>query len=351
LLMSPAALLPETWFTEATDPLLWVFSCAAIPILLVGADRLVDAAVRMARAAGMSTILIGATIVSLGTTSPEAVVSVRAAIGGQAGISLGNAVGSIICDTALIFGLCCTLTALRKDRFILNRHGWIQLGAGALLVVIALTSWAMAGSIAGARIGRPAGVLLLVLLVGYMVLSVRWARQKPQLVIEQAPASITGNHLFRQVLTSTAVLIFGLGLVVGGSELLVGSARVICERHHVPEAVLAVTFVAFGTSLPELVTAIASAIKGHQEILVGNVIGADILNVLFVIGASATATPLTVEPVFFKLLLPVMMLVLLLFRAFIFMPSDRFRRWQGIPLLVIYVLFVVISVTVFGGGG
>ncbi|NLF30460.1 MAG: calcium/sodium antiporter [Planctomycetes bacterium] len=348
--VSPAALLPEPWFTAAADPLLWIFVCASIPMLLFGADRLVDAAVRIARAAGMSTILIGATIVSLGTTTPEAVVSVRAAIGGEAGISLGNAVGSIICDTALIFGLCCTLTALRKDRFILNRHGWIQLGSGALLVAVALISWAVSGDMADVRIGRGVGLLLLGLLVGYMVLSVRWAREKPELVPQEAAVALSPNRLLRMVLASLLALLVGLTLVVLGSELLVGSAGEICRRNHVPEPVIAVTLVAFGTSLPELVTAIASVIKGHQELLVGNVIGADILNVLFVVGASATATPLAVEPVFFRLLLPVMMLVLILFRAFIFMPGDRFRRWQGIPLLIIYVLFVVFSVTVFGIG-
>ncbi|MFW6154124.1 MAG: calcium/sodium antiporter [Planctomycetota bacterium] len=347
---SPATLLPEAWFTGAPEPLLWIFVCVAIPMLLFGADRLVEAAVRIARAAGMSTILIGATIVSLGTTSPEAVVSVRAAIGGDPGISLGNAVGSIICDTALIFGLCCTLTSLRKDRFVLNRHGWIQLGAGTLLVMIALAGWAMADTIADVRVGRPAGLGLLALLVGYMVLSVRWARQNPELVPEEAGKSVVSNYLLGQMLASVAVLIVGLALVVVGSELLVESAKVICHNHGVPEAVIAVTLVAFGTSLPELVTAIASVIKGHQELLLGNLIGADILNVLFVVGASATATPLAVEPVFFKLLLPVMMLVLILFRAFIFMKGDHFRRWQGIPLLIIYVLFVVVSVTVFGAG-
>jgi len=347
-----AGLLPDRLFVEPqSEWILWLFTCVSIPMLVIGAGRLVDSAVHLARAMGMSTVLIGATIVSLGTTSPEAVVSVRAAIGGYPDLSLGNAVGSVICDTALIFGLCCLLTPLPKNRFVLSRHGWLQLGAGFLLVVIALLAWARSGDISNVWIGRPIGFALLVLLVGYMYLSVRWSRAHPEIVPDEAQIEMRPDHLARRAMIHLVVMIFGLALVVLGSEFLIGSVSEICRRHHVPKAVIAVTLVAFGTSLPELVTAIASVVKGHAELLVGNIIGADILNVLFVVGASAAATPLKVEPIFFKLLLPVMMLVLILLRSFIFMDDSRFRRWQGVPLLVVYVVFVIISVAVFGIAG
>jgi cation:H+ antiporter len=140
----------------------------------------------------------------------------------------------------------------------------------------------------------------------------------------------------------------GLALVVVGSDAAIASAKVICERAHVPPAVLAITLVAFGTSLPELVTAITALIKGHEELSVGNIIGADILNVLFVTGAAASATPVKVEPAFFYLYLPTMMVVLLLFRLYIFAPGNTFRRWQGVLLMAVYAVSVVLTLR-FGG--
>jgi cation:H+ antiporter len=351
-----ANIIPASFFSDlaGSEWILWLMAIVAVVLLVVGADKVVSSAARVASALGMSKVLIGATIVSLGTTSPEAAVSVNAAIGGDGGMSLGNGVGSIICDTALVFGLCCCLKQLPKDRFILRRHGWLQLGSGVLLTVIALIAWAISGDMHNAWIGRPAGVLLLVLLAGYLYLSVRWARQHPELIPDEVMEAEPEEQVTAYAkagattLKLLLVLVIGLAMVIVGSEFLIGSMKVIAKNHGVPPAVIAVTLVALGTSLPELVTALASVIKGHSELLVGNVIGADILNVLFVIGASATAVPLRVEPVFYTFLLPAMLLVLLLLRIFIFLPGDRFRRWQGIPLLAAYVAFVVI--TIWRGG-
>ena len=114
---------------------------------------------------------------------------------------------------------------------------------------------------------------------------------------------------------------------------------------------MAVTFVALGTSLPELVTAVTAIRKGHADLLVGNIIGADILNVLFVIGASASATPLKIEPLFFTFLLPTMMVVLLLLRFYGLSREDRFRRWHGVPLLAAYAAFVALAVWLGASGG
>ncbi len=339
-----ADLIPESFFQSRGDLLLWVLAGGAIALLVYGADRAVSSAAKLAATMGLSKVIIGATVVSLGTTSPEAAVSVNAAFKGDGGLALGNGVGSIICDTALIFGLCCCLTRLPKDRFVLRRHGWLQFGSGALLAALLGLLWAISGDIDQVEIPRLAGVVLLGLLVVYLYLSVRWSRRHPEMLRPKAGAETKKNHRARRAAGNLAVLLVGLGLVVFGSEVLVGSAKTICERHDVPKEIIAVTVVAFGTSLPELVTAITSIIKGHSELLVGNVIGADILNVLFVIGASATAVPLKVEPRFYYFLIPIMLLVLLLFRCAIFWPGRSFRRWQGVPLLVVYVVFVLLAV-------
>ena len=337
-------MIPRSFFTGQGDLLLWAMTAGAIALLVYGADRLVEAAVKLAATLGLSKVIIGATIVSLGTTSPEAVVSVKAAWEGNPGLALGNGVGSIICDTALIFGLCCVIRRLPLDRFILNRQGWFQLGSGTLLVLTALALWASSGDIQAVELPRWIGVLYVVLLVGYMLLSVHWSRQRPEALPLRAAVGPAGDRKPRRALSNLVVLAFGLVLVVGGSELLIGSVREICIRLYVPPVVVAATLVAFGTSLPELVTAIASMVKGHSELLVGNVVGADVLNVLFVIGASTVAQPLRVSPLFFYLTFPVMMLALILLRVYIFTSGSRFRRWQGLPLLILYVAFVLLTV-------
>ncbi len=348
-----AALIPDAWFNGLADTqayLLWLLVAGAVAVLVVGADRVVSSAVRLAAVLGMSKVIIGATVVSLGTTSPEAFTSVTAAFSGKPGLALGNGIGSIICDTALIFGLCCLLRPLPIDRYVLNRHGWLQLGSGVLLTAVALIAAAVAGGFAGATIPRWVGVGFVGLLAGYMWLSVRWARGQPKLLpadvkIEQVK---TPSEPARSRLTSSmwnlAVLVVGLMLVVLGSNVLVGSASALCLKYGVPESVLAATLVAFGTSLPELVTAVASLIKGHADLLVGNIVGADILNVLFVVGVSAAATPLAIEREVFILLLPFMMLVLVLLRVFIYASGRQFRRWQGGLLLAIYLVYVVLVV-------
>lgn len=336
-----AGLIPESFFAARGEWLLWLLSIGGIALLMVGANRAVAAGAKLASSLGMSKVIIGATIVSLGTTSPEAVVSVRAAWMGDPGLALGNGVGSIIADTALIFGLCCLLRRLPLDRFVLNRHGWLQLGSGALLVGLALILLAVSGDITNVFIPRWAGIGLLALLVVYMYLSVKWARKHPEILegldveVETPPEHKTGASVYY-----VFAVLSGLVLVIGGAEILIGSVREISIRHGVPSAVLAVTLVAFGTSLPELATALAAILKGHGDLMVGNIVGADILNVLFVIGASATATPLQVQPFFFYLFFPVMMFVLILLRIFIFTSGSSFRRWQGVPLLGAYVVFL-----------
>ena len=367
-----AGLIPEEFFQAKADILLWLLAGGGVALLVYGAGCAVNSAAKLAAILGLSKVIIGATVVSLGTTSPEAAVSVNAAIragfqkaeasalreqgqteqatqleeeaGRNAGLSLGNGVGSIICDTALIFGLCCCLTRIPKDRFVLNRQGWLQFGAGALLTVVLLALWAISGDIHNVEIPRLVGCAFLVLLVLYIYLSIRWSRKHPQMVPGEAKAEMKENHKGGRALGNLAILFVGLGLVVFGAEVLVGSAKVICRRHNVPEEIIAVTVVAFGTSLPELVTAITSVIKGHAELMVGNVIGADILNVLFVIGASSAAVPLKVDPRFYYFLIPVMLLVLAVLRVAIFHPGASFRRAYGGILLGIYAAFALLAV-------
>jgi len=320
----------------ATGPqiiILLAIVAVSIVILTSGAGWLVDGSAALAYRLGISKIIVGATVVSLGTTTPEAAVSVMAAMRGHSGLALGNALGSVICDTGLIFGLACLLTRLPVDRFILNRHGWLQFGSGILLAVTVLASVWYFGR---AELVRPVGVVFLALLVGYLFMSIRWGRGHPSRSADTSSPS-------RSVPLCLIMIVAALVLVVVGARVLICAVTQICLVLAIPESVIAATVVAFGTSVPELVTALTSIRKGHPEILIGNIIGADILNILFVVGASATAVALPVPREVIWIHVPAMLLILLLFRIFIFTSKTSFSRWCGLPLLVVYAGFVVVS--------
>lgn len=339
-------ILPEHFFELRSSFVLILLLAISIALVCKGADWLVGGAVGFSKKAGIPKAIVGATIVSLGTTMPEMAVSVMAAFRGLPDFALGNAVGSIICDTGMIFGIACLLTRLPADRFLLSRHGWVQVGAGVLLIVLSL----LFRDDTGQRVlPRFVGFFLLALLAGYLLISYRWARQQGQPpeeleeTLEKAPRSAP---------VALGFLALGVVLVIFGSHVMIQSVRVLAERWGVPPSILAATLIAFGTSLPELVTAIACVIRKQPGLLVGNIIGADILNVLFVTGAAASATPLVVDSLFLTLHFPVMMGVLILFRFSILFAKDGFfPRWPGAVLLGVYLLYLVGVVMVSGGGG
>ena len=343
-------LIPDSLVAGMPQWQLLLIVAVAVLVLCKGADWLVDGASGLAYRFGISKVIVGATIVSLGTTSPECAVSVMAAWGGNPGLALGNAIGSIIADTGLIFGLGCLIAVLPADRFVLSRQGWVQFGSAVLLALLCYGAFILSGD--SATLGRWVGLLLLALLAAYLWISVRWSRQhrfgEPFQADDDETSKDKAHHSAKMLI---GLCLVGLVLVVLSSRLMIVSAIELAEVHwHVPEIVIASTLVALGTSLPELVIGLTSIFKGHAEILVGNIVGADILNVLFVVGASATAASLPivdsaaqVPRIALYVHLPSMLLVLFLFRLFIFSASRRgeFRRWYGVPLLLVYVGYTV----------
>lgn len=323
-------------------PLLLFIVAVCIAVLSFGADWMIEGVVSLAVRTGFPTIVIGATIISLGTTMPEAFVSVMAAYMGNPGLALGNGVGSIIADTGLIFGLTCLLATLPVNKFILNRTGWIQLGSAVLLVLLSLLALAVATEGSLPQLQRWMGFFLLGLLLCYLYLTYFWARQShyelTKILDPPEPIEVKGLWL------SWFMIIGGLAAVIASARVLVPIASEVAVRLGVPDDVIAATLVAFGTSLPELVTAISAIRKGHPEITVGNIVGADVLNVLFVIGAAAAATPLEIPFNFFLFHFPAMLIILISFRVFISMnKSGSFQRWQGGWLLGIYGVYVFLQ--------
>ena len=368
-----ATLLPHDWFVNLHEGVLIGIAVVAMYIVIKGADWLVEGAAGVAQLLGMPKVVIGATIVSLGTTSPEAAVSVLAAFSGNAGLALGNGVGSIIADTGLIFGMGLLLTQLPADKFILSRQGWVQFGSAALLAGICYVLFIVQGD--AATITRWVGVLLVSLLIAYLAISVKWARAHPSggpghytegaeptdardLEGREHPALPGQSAEPHEIPGVWALVGMGLGgllLVILAGDGLVQSVTICATRWGVPDVVIASTIVALGTSLPELVTGITAIRKGHPELLVGNVIGADILNVFFVVGLSALAAPLPiVDPaaalptVFLVVQLPTMLIMLVLMRLYIFQAVrvGHFAKWMGYPLVALYLAYLVVSYAV-----
>lgn len=355
--------MPADWFAGGHQLALIGIAVVAMALVIKGADWLVEGAAGIAAKLGMPKVIIGATIVSLGTTAPECAVSVLAAFSGNAGLALGNGVGSIIADTGLIFGLGCVLVVLPADKFVLTRQGWVQFGSATILAVLCWVLYAMYGS--DAQIGWVFGAMFLAMLAWYLAISVRWARQhshgSPHIVTEDENTDSDDvdvdmhEHAEDHSLLMLAVMgLVGLAVVIIGGDGLVGAVSELARQWGVPDVVIAGTIVAFGTSLPELVVGVQAIRKGHLELLVGNVIGADILNVLFVIGAAAVAAPLSIAydqatqqatTSFVYIALPSMMLMLLYFRLCIFKATKdgHFSKWMGYPLLAGYIAFSVLS--------
>lgn len=308
-------------------------------LLIKGGDWFVDGATGIARRFKLPDIIVGATVVSIGTTLPEVMVSVTGALNGQGSMAYGNAIGSIICNTALIAAISVTFNP-----------GPINTKSMRVPVIFFFVSAAVycAATYVLGGFPRWLGILLLAIFVAYMLLTVRQG-MKPSEESSKEPEEENQqkkNKLFIDLL----LLAIGAALIAIGADLLVDKGTIIAKELGVPETVIALTFVALGTSLPELVTTITSLRKGHASLGIGNIIGANIFNLVLVSGFSVTLAPFDV-PVGKALFginsslildIPLMLLVM----ALLTLPAlikKKLSRWQGIVLLLIYFSFCILQ--------
>jgi cation:H+ antiporter len=329
------------YITDASLLILFVIISVLIYILGKGADIMVDEAVKLSSRLGISKVLIGVTIVSVGTTVPEASISVLAAFQGRPEIALGNAVGSIICDTGLILGLVTLFSPISLNNKIIYRQEWFQLGSGILLVLACIPYFSQESIFeTGGILPQYMGIYFLVLLAIYLYGSLRFMKKDDN----------TGDLDYDEISNDSILYIggkvfFGAGLVVISSHFLIPAVQESALRLSISEGIISATLVAFGTSLPELVTAITAVRKGCGELALGNIIGANILNVLFVAGAAASVTSSGLEaPVhFFKILFPAMIGSLIIFRLGIHYSGKKFKRGFSVALLSTYILVTLSS--------
>ncbi len=305
--------------------------------LIKGGDWFVDGATGIARKFHLPELLIGATVVSIGTTLPEVMVSTTSALTGHGEIAYGNAIGSVICNTALIAALT---VAIRPG--VINKK---TLRTPVLFFFTAAVIYAGVACFTG-YFSRPVGVVLLLIFVVYMIVTVKQMKSNPEQAAEVEEAEENGNSIGKNI----GLLVIGAALIAVGANLRVDNGTLIAQALGVPESVIALTFVALGTSLPELVTAITSLAKGHGALSLGNVIGANLFNLVLVSGVSVTLAPFAIpsesmlfgHPASLVLDIPVMFAVMLLLTV----PAlirGKLSRVQGILLLAIYAAFCVIQ--------
>lgn len=323
--------------TDLPIILLILVFAVSLYCLVKGSDWLIDAVVNIALRTGIPKAVLGATIVSLGTTLPEVLVSVSAAAMGNSELALGNGIGSIIADTALIFGGVVLFGKVVINKGIMRTLGRWQIGSLVLLsLLIFIASWLHSGE--NAYLGRTAGIILLLALVIYLGYNLKSSSKKKDVADSVEEAS-------RSLLLDIAILLAGVVFIFIGARFFIASVTEIALRLGISEATIAVTLVAFGTSLPELITAITAVRKNHSDIMMGNVLGADILNALFVVGASATLTPLYITREVLTIHLPVALLsfVLLYGGYYLNRQKKHFPHWQGGLLVALYLGFLGIS--------
>ena len=306
--------------------------------LIKGGDWFVDGASGLARKFDLPELLIGATVVSIGTTLPEVMVSTMSALSGHGEIAYGNAIGSVICNTALIAALTIAVKPGPVDRR--------SLRVPVLFFYIAAAIYCVAAYVMG-KFTRPMGFIMLGVFVAYMIFNVRAMKEAKEPVTEE-------EHSEEELPISKIMILLVVGavLIAIGANLLVDNGTLIAEGLGVPESVIALTFVALGTSLPELVTAITSLAKGHGSLSLGNIIGANVFNLVLVSGVSVTLAPFAV-PQSAKLWgvnaslifeIPVMLLVMSILSLYALW-KGRLSRMQGIILLAIYVVFCAVQFT------
>ena len=304
--------------------------------LIKGGDWFVDGASALARRFHLPELLIGATVVSIGTTLPEVMVSTMSALSGHGEIAYGNAIGSVICNAALIAAITIAVRPGKVDPKTLKMPVLFFFAAAAIYCVAAYGF---------GKFTRPMGFIMLAMFVAYMAANIHQMKNAPAEEHEEEEETVPLPRMLM-------LLVLGAVLIAMGANLLVDNGTPIAQALGVPESVIALTFVALGTSLPELVTAITSLIKGHSDLSLGNVVGANVFNLVLVSGVSVALAPFTVPQsatIFgmnssLVLEIPVMITVMVLLTAPALV-KGKLSRVQGVALLVIYAVFCGIQFT------
>ena len=315
-------------------------------LLIKGGDWFVDAASNIAKRFHLPELLIGATVVSIGTTLPEVMTSAMGAAAGSGAVAYGNAIGSIICNTSLIAALTIAIKPSKVDKKSLIFPVCFFFGAAAFYSFNAYVF---------GKFDLWMGIVLLLGFVAYMIINVVNMKKNPQEADEydETECDLPENNSKGGLLKDVGMLLVSALIIAVGAYLLVESATKIAHDLNVPETIISLTIVALGTSLPELVTAITALMKGHGALSLGNIIGANIFNLVLVSGAAIAINPFKVpaEATFMGNNASLVFDIPLVFAVMAIMTlpalfKGKLHKWQGIALLGIYAAYCVLQFVV-----
>ena len=314
-------------------------------MIIAGAHFLVEGSSRIATRFGISDIVIGMTVVAIGTSAPELVVSFLGAVKGSVGLAVGNILGSNICNILLIIGLSAIIYPMTVTRANVNRDMQFMLLSTLALLVISLDAQietlTIDDQMTGNVISRSEGILLLLffcIFMGYSIASAKRSEDQDAEQTEDGKPVVKKNFL-----VSLLMFAGGLAVLIWGGNILVDNATTLARAKGVSDTLIGATIVAVGTSLPELATSVMAACRKKVGLAIGNVIGSNIFNVLLILGGCAAVTPLplgNVNHVHYIFLLLATLLFLVSART-----SFKIRRIEGVMLFALYILYIIVSIS------
>ena len=293
--------------------------------LIKGSDFFVDGASSVASLLKIPTIIVGLTIVAFGTSAPEAAVSITSSWTGSNAMAVGNVIGSNLFNMLMVIGIAALLSNLLMEKSVLEKDLPFLVGITVLWAVFIVIGW---------NISQIEGIILLVILITYIFYLIRSARKsKDADVVEKPKLSLPKSIIF--------ILVGIAGIVLGG-DLVVNSASDIAIALGMSEALVGLTIVAIGTSLPELVTSITALRKGENQLVIGNVIGSNIFNILFVLGASSAISAIPIDS---SLLIDVLFMVAVTILCYIFgKTQDKYDKKEGIILIALFIVYMAFAI-------
>jgi len=304
-----------------------IYLILGLGILFLGANALVKGAASLAERLGVSTLIVGLTVVSFGTSMPELIVSTQAALDGFGGISIGNVVGSNIVNIGLILGLSALILPLKADMQLIRFDTPVMLGSALVFLIFFLDH----------RISRIEGLIFLIAIISYTVFNVIKSKKENKLIVlkefdEGVPKK--SRHWALDVI----FIAFGLAALIFGSELLVKNAVILAKILNLSDAVIGLTIVAIGTGMPELATSLVAALRKQPDIAIGNVVGSNIFNILGILGVTSLIKPISSAEI------SLIDTLVMIFFSLLLLPFIKtgftLRRWEGALLLFSYLAYM-----------
>nr|WP_292609737.1 calcium/sodium antiporter [Methanobrevibacter sp. UBA188] len=293
--------------------------------LIKGSDFFVDGASSIASLLKIPTIIVGLTIVAFGTSAPEAAVSITSAITGNNAMAVSNVIGSNLFNILMVIGISALLGELLMEKDVLNKDLPFLVGITVLFAAFIIIGW---------NVSQIEGIILLIILIAYVAHLIKSAKKSDNAnVVEKPKFTLPYSILF---------IIIGLAGIVIGGDLVVNSASDIAIAFGMSETLVGLTIVAIGTSLPELVTSLTALKKGENQLVIGNVIGSNIFNILFVLGASSAITAISLDS---SMLIDVTFMVFVTVLCFIFgKTQDKFDRKEGAILVALFIAYMIFAI-------